>query len=392
MVSVCYLFLFITERNAFMKQQTICANVNPRLLTKAARLFTGTVEGRIIEILQNARRAGATEVAIHNLEDGIVLVNDNGCGIEDFSKLLDLGGSGWDQDCENSEDPAGVGIFSLAPRILSVVSGSTKIMIDKDGWTGKPVTLENIGDHAGGTTLRFPDEKWDIHKVEPYAVFAGMKVLVDGKYCACRKFCSKNAVHYPQLGCKIEVVPNEKLSKWHQRFLGYMYRSEVMINFHGQVVAFEFSLLSESCLHFLVDMTGEPTEIRLMLPARTRPIENDAFEQLKSAVEVEAYRFIKRRGNHKLPFKEFLRAKELGIELPESEPVFKVGTLGGEIVEPVRVAKDENLPLSKCYLVRDDLNRDEVDSANIHLLAALGTFADPFVPVCISSEYVGCKM
>ena len=30
----------------------------------------------------------------------MVLVNDDGCGIEDFSKLLDLGGSGWDQDCE----------------------------------------------------------------------------------------------------------------------------------------------------------------------------------------------------------------------------------------------------------------------------------------------------
>ena len=31
-------------------QETICAKVNPRLLTKADRLFTGTVEGRVIEI------------------------------------------------------------------------------------------------------------------------------------------------------------------------------------------------------------------------------------------------------------------------------------------------------------------------------------------------------
>ena len=54
-------------------QETICAKVNPRLLTKADRLFTGTVEGRIIEILQNARRAGATEVRIAN-KDGYVTV------------------------------------------------------------------------------------------------------------------------------------------------------------------------------------------------------------------------------------------------------------------------------------------------------------------------------
>ena len=36
---------------------TIQACVNPRLLTKADRLFIGTAEGRIIELLRNARRA-----------------------------------------------------------------------------------------------------------------------------------------------------------------------------------------------------------------------------------------------------------------------------------------------------------------------------------------------
>ena len=50
--------------------QTIQAMVNPRLLSKANRLFTGTLEGRIIEILQNARRAGATNVEITN-QDGL---------------------------------------------------------------------------------------------------------------------------------------------------------------------------------------------------------------------------------------------------------------------------------------------------------------------------------
>ena len=60
-----------------MNQHTICAKVNPRLLTKADRLFTGTIDGRIIEILQNARRAGAREVRISN-KDGFVTIQDNG--------------------------------------------------------------------------------------------------------------------------------------------------------------------------------------------------------------------------------------------------------------------------------------------------------------------------
>jgi hypothetical protein len=44
-----------------MEPTTIQATVNARLLSKATRLFTGSLEGRIIEILQNARRAGAKD-------------------------------------------------------------------------------------------------------------------------------------------------------------------------------------------------------------------------------------------------------------------------------------------------------------------------------------------
>ncbi len=93
-------------------QQYICAKVSKRLLSKADRLFTGTLDGRMIEILQNARRAGATEVHIIN-SDGQVTVRDNGQGIADFATLLDLGKSGWDESMESVEDPAGVGVFCL---------------------------------------------------------------------------------------------------------------------------------------------------------------------------------------------------------------------------------------------------------------------------------------
>ena len=62
--------------------EVIRAKVSERLLSKAERLFTGTVDGRVIEVLQNARRAGATEVHIVN-SDGEVTVCDNGKGIAD---------------------------------------------------------------------------------------------------------------------------------------------------------------------------------------------------------------------------------------------------------------------------------------------------------------------
>ena len=59
------------------KMKTIQATVNTRLLSMACRLFTGTLDGWTIEFLQNARRAGATEVHITN-KDEFVTVRDNG--------------------------------------------------------------------------------------------------------------------------------------------------------------------------------------------------------------------------------------------------------------------------------------------------------------------------
>ena len=84
------------------------------------------------------------------------------------------------------------------------------------------------------------------------------------------------------------------------------------------MVAFDCHPVGEQGLHYLIDMTDEPTGIRLMLPARTRLVENEAFEALKQALELEAFRYLQRRGHHRLPYKEYLRARELGIDLPKA--------------------------------------------------------------------------
>ncbi|HNQ22571.1 MAG TPA: ATP-binding protein [Phycisphaerae bacterium] len=371
--------------------QTIQATVNTRLLTKADRLFTGTLDGRIIELLQNARRAGATKVTITN-EDGWVTVKDNGQGIDDFARLLDLGGSGWDERCEQSEDPAGVGIFCLAPRKVTIRSKSKIVTISKDGWTHKPVhVLKDPNPVKKGTILRFRDEPWEPAKVDVNAVFSGLQVSVDGKRCPKLPFVSAQAARHPDLGCTIEVRTAGQLDAWHhscrrERWYG----NNVLVNFHGQVVTFDDHPVSEQGLYYLVDLTGEPTGIRLMLPARTRLVENEAYQQLLAALELEAYRYLERKGEHTLPYKEFLRAKDLGICLPEAKPTFTVGLIGNDLApEPVEVVMPKDFPLAKCY--RFDLNApgQEGDDTNAHLLAALGTFPEPFVPVSIRSGYDG---
>jgi len=368
-------------------ETVIQAKVNQRLLSKADRLFTGTLDGRIIEILQNSRRAGATEVTITN-KDGLVTVQDNGCGINNFAKLLDLGDSDWEPALEEAEDPAGVGIFCLAPRKVTICSNGRKLIITKDGWTGKPLELAKMDDPCNGTTLTFADEPWELSTIQKHAVFSGLKVIVDGKTCPQQPFTSSRAVHHPELGCKIEVRDRDHLNDWHNHWRDSYYCDTVLVNFHGQIVKFAYSPVSEK-LVFLVDMTSEPTGIRMMLPARTQLIENKAFEAIKAAIEIEAYRHIQKRGSHKLPFKEYKWAGELGFKLPESEPVFDAGLLSGDTPEPIEVIKPKDFPLGKCYRFDDNWRGCETDEANAHLLAAMGKFKEPFVPVAIPHSYDG---
>lgn len=371
--------------------QTIQASVNPRLLKKADRLFTGSLDGRIIEILQNARRAHATRIVIMN-EDGRVTVRDNGRGIQDFAKLLDLGGSGWDESIEAGEDPAGVGLFCLAPREVNIRSNGRRVNIGGVGWTGAPIPIQDDPNPVNGTELRFWDEPWRSSVVDRHAVFSGMDVVVDGVVCHRQSFVSAQATHHPELGCRIEVLETAKLNEWHNAcHRDRQYTAGAMVNFHGQTMGLPYSPVSERGLHYLVDLTGEPTAIRLMLPARTRLFENAALIQLKAAIEREAYRFIQHRGMHSLPFREFQRARELGIHLPEARPAFTVGLLqASDSPEPVEVTLPKDFPLSECYRMDSaDESNDSFAVTNAHLLAVLGTFETPFVPVEIRSDFDG---
>jgi len=368
--------------------ETIQAQVSERLLTKASRLFTGTLEGRIIEVLQNARRAGATEVRISN-KDELITVQDNGSGIDDFQKLLDLGGSGWDEKMEAGEDPAGVGLFSLAPREVEIKSGNRKVVINKDGWTGKPVEVTENTEPVHGTIIKFKDEKnWDFGLVEKYAVFACIRVIVDGKYCHSMPFCSSEAANYENPGCRIEVT--KEISNYHRHWSASRYFNRLLVNFHGQVVELDYWPGQKMAgLTILVDISDQ-TDIRLMLPARTRLVENTACERLKDVIELEYYQYFQKQKTHSLSYKEYLRAKELQIELAEAEPQFKVGLIFDESDQAVEVIKPDRLELKDCYLCFDDERADDRTETNAHILAALGTFEErAFVPVNINKGYLG---
>src|SRR5437868_241643 len=97
--------------------ETIRGEVSQDLLQKADRLFLNSDASVWTELLQKSRRAGATcvEIRIDELSEKqcLVTISDNGKGVSNFRNLVILGKSGWDQETDKKEDPAGMGLFAL---------------------------------------------------------------------------------------------------------------------------------------------------------------------------------------------------------------------------------------------------------------------------------------
>lgn len=114
----------------------IKSGVNERaLLTALPAIFSSSLTW-VCELAQNARRAGATAVlfGIENKENELkVIVEDDGCGIDDPSVLLNLGTSGWDEVTQLTETPFGMGFLAavMSASVVTVQSRFGTVVITK---------------------------------------------------------------------------------------------------------------------------------------------------------------------------------------------------------------------------------------------------------------------
>lgn len=122
------------------------------------------------ELIQNARRANATKVSI-KIESEIVtkginkptklIIQDNGTGIEDFSKLFTFSNSGWSEDTIKRENAFGCGFFSVLYFGLKtqVESNSRSILFDKEAiltGLGAPVVVSDFTEPGTRITIHHP--------------------------------------------------------------------------------------------------------------------------------------------------------------------------------------------------------------------------------------------
>ena len=304
---------------------TSATAVAPETIAKVTRLFNNTAYDVICELLQNARRAGASVVAIALNSAGsehFLHVTDDGHGIADPASIVTLGRSGWSDETRRAEDPAGMGVFSLAGRDVIIRSFSKP---DRQGWmahipasaweTSRPIAISS-DPIARGTaiTVRVPDEwlKTLERDVEKAAKHYPVPVTWNGNDLVQEDWL-KDANHIEEWqGVRIGVF---------QKHPSHYSSRDGRLNFHGLTIPCDLPYVQEVDRggHWIarVDIFDAP-QIQLVLPARKEVVENDGIARLRDAVRVAIYRAIEAAGTHRLSAHDWREACSLGIVLPEA--------------------------------------------------------------------------
>lgn len=308
-----------------MQYTPIRTAVSPETITKVTRLFNGTLEDITNELLQNSRRAGSTIIRVTARQVGYQLAicfNDNGSGISQPSKVLTLGTSGWAPELAQAEDPAGMGVFSLSGREITISSRTRnkglgwKMTIGADAWTGEKdihVTSDNM---MPGTSIDFVDTDATLDRFQRIVAAAA-------KHCPTPVYFNKEELPRADfLDGAIHIV------EWNGSrigvFTGSRYHQTPTVNFHGLTITARLAEIAESFgraeYHARLDIGSTPG-LQLVLPARKEFVQNDLFADLVTACRKAIYEAISNKPSHRLSFASWKRARDLGIDLPEAEPV-----------------------------------------------------------------------
>lgn len=107
----------------------ITMNVDQGRLVNLLKNTFSTGTTFIGELLQNARRAGASEIRFYLEEadnETVLTIHDNGRGIRDWDALVSIAKSDWTEDTLQNDKPFGVGFLSalFAAKHVTVCSGT----------------------------------------------------------------------------------------------------------------------------------------------------------------------------------------------------------------------------------------------------------------------------
>ena len=299
--------------------RTIQASIHPDALSRVPDFFNATLLQTLNELLQNSRRAGATQIHITASRTQVTIA-DNGSGIADPATLLAFGLSGWNQDLARSEHPAGMGMYSLARRsrvsVTSRVAGQPawSVSLNSDTFVGKrtadvvPAT-DFQQDH--GTTISFSlrsDEHGPSHDAANAAEYYPLPVYLNGSLLKSTDFLHEaDHIEYYR-GVRIGV---------------YRQKPRQRMNFHGTTLS-KHSLPTVTSRfeswNVQVDVVDCP-DLQLVLPTRHQVVQTPFVSDLRIACRAAIFRAMLASPEpvdvgHSL----YTEAASMGVNLPEPKP------------------------------------------------------------------------
>ena len=321
------------------------ASIDPLFLSKVDRVFDSSPRTVFNELLQNARRAGATEVSIKFTtgEDvnGAPYVhvdfNDNGRGIESPEQLLRLAGRGWNDEIDGREDPAGMGFFCL--------SNFDRVTVRSREWGGA-FTTEVFRGEADMVADPMPAVEgtriqWDWSDLRPYDL--RQAAAAAAKHCV--GLLSVTMQSGDPGDREIEIIPADFMEFCaHRRSIPEIWvelgihanphysgfgKPEVTINFYGVDLRIYCSG-EETAMQHLSKICVRGVDVRvnvirsealqLVLPARNALKHNAGRDVMLRECERLLYDYLATAGSHALPFAVYKRAlDEFGIDIGEAE-------------------------------------------------------------------------
>ena len=310
------------------------ARIHPRALDHMSRYFDATVGSVFVELIQNARRAGATHVDIvadstDTAAPGdatIVTVWDNGRGIADPAVLLSFGESDWDGDLARTERAAGMGIACLTRRGCTVSSrprtessqpvAGWRMALERNHFLGKSAATA-VPDPAAptpcGTCVTFrATESADALKEDAAraARYAPLSVSFNGRELERRDFLEGAIRTERWNGLTLAVIPSSCLRN-----------TSSDLNFHGLPLNLRLPYVDTLAGEIWTARAeaGDCPELELVLPARRQAVENDFLERLREEARLAIYRALASMdAPAPLAFEDHARAAAAGIELPEA--------------------------------------------------------------------------
>lgn len=138
--------------------KTVRLRVNEKRLPEILRNSFTSWENVLKELLQNARRAGATRILL-SYEDEIqtLEIHDDGRGIANMQDLLHIAESGWDANLKAEEKTYGVGFMSAlyAGEEITIESGTERLSFNTTrALSFHDLPVETLEPPVAGTRVR----------------------------------------------------------------------------------------------------------------------------------------------------------------------------------------------------------------------------------------------